>query len=285
MVRKFAQADASSLFVGGKSPRLAAAYLTDEPLSLDMPRLLHSHPNELELFYAYAGRGEYLIDGKYYEINAGDLIVFNAGVLHGEEPFASRTLCSYCCAMTDVFLKNLPPNHLISPGASPVVHCGEWAPHLSKIMEMVCTVDEGDYAGLLCASLAGAVLFFACQATCTGAPAEERPVDLLAQRIKQYLDAHFAEEIPLGKIAEDLRLNPYYLSHVFKRATGYSPKQYIMCRRIGEIQTLLMGTDTPIAEIGCMLGYWNPCHFNTIFKKYVGMTPGEYRRSFRIQHE
>lgn len=285
MIQQFTQIDYTAMFVDGKLPLLTAAYLTDEALSLDMPRLLHSHPNQLELFYAYSGHGEYLLDGKHYQISAGDLIIFNAGVLHGEEPFASRTLCSYCYGMTDVFFKTLPPNHLIAPNVSPVLHCGKWAPHISRIMEMICTAEAHQHASFLCTSLAMAVLYFAYQGAHTHTATDEGQVDLLAQRIKQYLDAHYSDDITLEKISEALHINTYYLSHVFKKATGYSPKQYILCRRIGEIQTLLMSTDLPIAEIGSQLGYLNPCHFNTIFKKYVGMTPGEYRRSFRTGHE
>ena len=60
--------------------------------------------------------------------------------------------------------------------------------------------------------------------------------------------------------------------------------QYLYKRRIGEAQSLLIDTDTPIGEIADRLCYGTINHFNTVFKKYVGITPGRYRKSFKTMN-
>lgn len=57
--------------------------------------------------------------------------------------------------------------------------------------------------------------------------------------------------------------------------------QYVIRLRIGKAQGLLMYTDYPITQIAGMVGYDNSSHFNAMFTKYIGMSPGKYRKKFR----
>lgn len=68
-----------------------------------------------------------------------------------------------------------------------------------------------------------------------------------------------------------------YLAHTFKDATGYSPGQYMILRRIGEAQTLLCITKYPVTQVSTMVGYDNTNYFSSLFKKMVAMKPKEYR--------
>lgn len=106
--------------------------------------------------------------------------------------------------------------------------------------------------------------------------------DAIAKRIKTYLDQHYNEPLSLQRISEALNISPSYLSHIFKKEYGEAPMQYLYKRRIGEAQSLLIDTDTPIGEISDTLCYGTINHFNTVFKKYVGMSPGRYRKSFQL---
>ena len=95
-----------------------------------------------------------------------------------------------------------------------------------------------------------------------------------------YLNEHYAENLSLDKISEHFFISKSNLSHYFKRETGLSPIQYIMQRRIGEAQSLLVETSQPIQEIEFRLGFNDSAHFSKMFKKYVGVTPNEYRKHF-----
>jgi len=54
-----------------------------------IPRVMHKHDDRFELMFIRAGSGTYNIDGRGYQVKQGDIILFNAHVLHDENPAAS----------------------------------------------------------------------------------------------------------------------------------------------------------------------------------------------------
>ena len=105
---------------------------------------------------------------------------------------------------------------------------------------------------------------------------------ILGRRIKDYIDKHYMEPITLQSMGEALHISPYYLSHVFKQMSGYSPVQYLLRRRIGEAQTLLITTDLSITRIAEMVGYDTQSYFNLQFTKNVGMPPNKFRQNYIV---
>lgn len=61
----------------------------------------------------------------------------------------------------------------------------------------------------------------------------------------------------------------------------HSQLKYVMYRKIGESQNLLMNTELPIGTISDRMGFLDNCHFSTTFKKYIGLTPTQYRQHFQ----
>ena len=112
----------------------------------------------------------------------------------------------------------------------------------------------------------------------------EQKNEALVRSITEYLDQHYTEPLSLEQIAVQMHISSSYLSHLFKRETGLSPIQYVIHRRIGEAQSLLMETDLPIHVIEEQLGFGSSCHLTTMFKKYVGIAPREYRKHFSLDH-
>ncbi len=104
----------------------------------------------------------------------------------------------------------------------------------------------------------------------------------LATKVKIYIDKNYNENISLKSIAEAVNANQYYLSHIFKEETGFSPMQYVTRRRIGEAQNLLINTQLSITEIAANVGYNNSNYFQNVFKKIVGYTPGSYRKRWQV---
>ena len=104
--------------------------------------------------------------------------------------------------------------------------------------------------------------------------------DIIAGQVKHYIDTHFDEQFTLQDISDAIRVSPYHLAHMFKETTGYSPMQYTVRRRLGEAQSLLITTSLSVTEIAVSVGFGNPCHFNTMFSKYIGMSPSRYRSSY-----
>ena len=57
-----------------------------------------------------------------------------------------------------------------------------------------------------------------------------------------------------------------------------SPVEYLTQRRVQAAQTLIRTGDLPLAEIARQTGFASPGYFSTVFRRCVGMTPGDYRR-------
>ena len=100
-----------------------------------------------------------------------------------------------------------------------------------------------------------------------------------------YINEHYAEPLTLKKISEAIYISEAHLSRCFKKDAGLSPMQYLMHRRIGEAQSLLIETILPIQDIGEELGFVSSAHFSKMFKQYVGITPKEYRSHFSKRRE
>ena len=110
---------------------------------------------------------------------------------------------------------------------------------------------------------------------------EEQQTPTLAAKARAFIDKNYKEAIRLGDIATATHTNSYYLSHLFKAEIGLSPMKYVILRRIGEAQTLLIDTTLPITEIAIRTGYNSSSYFNKAFHKITGMSPRDYRKAYR----
>lgn len=78
-------------------------------------------------------------------------------------------------------------------------------------------------------------------------------------------------------LAAMVYLTPDYLSHLFKRETGFSLTNYIIYERIEEAKRMLAGTDKSVSEIATRCGFQNISYFSRQFRRFTGVTPREFR--------
>lgn len=104
-------------------------------------------------------------------------------------------------------------------------------------------------------------------------------------RFESLLDNYFqsgkpqSEGLPTVKyFADRVFLSPNYFGDLIKKETGKTAQEYIQNKLIGVAKELIAGTDKSVSEIAYELGFQYSQHFNRIFKKNVGYTPGEYRK-------
>lgn len=94
---------------------------------------------------------------------------------------------------------------------------------------------------------------------------------------KQYIENNFQFPIKVTDIANALSLSPNYLANIFKEVLETSPKKYLIYYRILKATQLLVEDNIPIKEIAKRVGYDNPLHFSSEFKRLRGVSPKAYR--------
>ena len=235
------------------------------------------------------GDGQYIVGGKEYIIRPGNLVICNEDILHGEAPFCSRELESYCCVVRGVNLPDLPPNTLTRQTQNPVLYFSEDRAATEHILRALYSLNQQRAAHqAVCDSLAAALVTLVYdkleQRQQTNSMTHRNNEEFI-QNVTHYLDHHFMESLQLPELGERFHISHYYLSRLFKAETGLSPMKYVMYRKIGESQNLLMNTKLPIGTISDRMGFLDNCHFSTTFKKYIGLTPTQYRQHFQTSQK
>lgn len=285
-VQCFVKRDVRPVFTGENQPRLL--YVSEiRPDASAHPRVMHAHADAVELILICSGSSEYLIHDKKTVIEAGDLLVYNAGVVHDEVSGPDMEVGSYCVGVGGLHMPGLRENALISDEKGYVFPTGRYFEDMKELFVMMFrNLAAGEpHAELFCTSLLHALLVSVLTVTEGVGETRENPADephILGSRIKDYIDRHYMEPITLQSMGEALRISPYYLSHVFKQMSGYSPVQYLLRRRIGEAQTLLITTELSVARIAELVGYDSQSYFNLQFTKNVGMPPSRYRHNYIV---
>lgn len=279
MTQYFVKQNVDSIFEDGFIPQLLYVCDADQEYT-KLPRIMHSHHDIMEIVFIKEGCGSHVIGDQKYSTRKGDLLIYNSNVLHDEMANPNTSMSVYCCGIMNLKLKGLPANHLVSEEVSYVLHSGEDADQIEALLKMMCTQIKKEKPGaeemcryLLCA-LISLILQIPQEIKALSTPEKS----LLSKRIRNYIDKNYLEEINLDSIAQSLSISPFYLVHVFKESTGFSPIQYIIRRRIGEAQSLLINTNYSVTQISGMVGYDNISYFTTLFSKTVGMTPKKYRQ-------
>lgn len=108
-------------------------------------------------------------------------------------------------------------------------------------------------------------------------PREQGGVHVAVRQGIQLLEDACDEEWDLARLAALTRLNPSYLTRLFKSATGRSPIEYLARHRAERAANLLLATDQPVGEIGIRVGWSDPNYFSRRFKSVFGVTPSAYR--------
>jgi len=162
-------------------------------------------------------------------------------------------------------------------------------PHLRAAMEAVgVELTAGTAGGPLAAeSLANLLAVHLIRHVLTPrSPVRGRDGRLPRGRLRavvEYIEDHLDAGPSLEQMAVVARLSVFHFARQFKVATGLSPHQYVILRRVERARQLLQaGTDLSLAEVALHAGFSDQSVFCLHFKRIVGVTPRQFRMSARI---
>lgn len=99
-------------------------------------------------------------------------------------------------------------------------------------------------------------------------------------RLEDFIDGHLDDRIGMQTLADLVGHSAFRFTRAFKAATGMSPHQYVLDRRISVASELLHGGKETLADIAYACGFSSQAHMTTVFRKKLGITPGQYRNDF-----
>lgn len=113
------------------------------------------------------------------------------------------------------------------------------------------------------------------------AQAERDTENRRVQKVKQYINDHYAEEIRLETLASLVGMAPTAFSRFFRQRAGRTVMDYLIDIRLGHAARLLVDTSENVSEICYSCGFNNLSNFNRMFKAKRGYTPRDFRDLFK----
>lgn len=109
--------------------------------------------------------------------------------------------------------------------------------------------------------------------------------DSIVRKAMRFIDEHFAENISVKDVADEVCVSESYFKSIFKRGSGYSYSEYLTRVRMEKAKELLHTTEKSVTEIALDIGFHTPTSFSSLFRREVGMSPSQYKnkREFQIR--
>jgi AraC family transcriptional regulator len=97
--------------------------------------------------------------------------------------------------------------------------------------------------------------------------------------VTDYMENHLNEKTTISELAKLVDLTRFHFIRSFKQATGVPPHQFMIQRRVDRAKEMLVERNNSIAEVATRTGFNSPIQLTRAFRRIVGVTPSEFRRS------
>jgi AraC-like DNA-binding protein/mannose-6-phosphate isomerase-like protein (cupin superfamily) len=253
----------------------------------------HVHHGFYELSFVVSGEGTYRIDGRPIRARKGDVFFLSDNVVHVHEepplPFC-QVFVSFVPSMLGLAARS---------GAESIFY----EPFFDLAHDYKLSVAPSDY-GWVCSQFLSIVHVAQMRSTHRdemlrthlhalfrvllsqydgGATSEQATRARYLREVDRYVRAHLQGRIRIENLAAALKKRPAAFSREFTEVTGMRPTDYVNRVRVDEAKRLLAESDRSITEILYDSGFQNSTHFNKMFKRLVGRSPGEHRAMARAK--
>jgi AraC-like DNA-binding protein len=256
------------------------------------PMAPHTHgPSEFEILYLARGRQTQVINHRRYTMTGGDLLLARPGDLHETGPDPEERGIAYWVSIV------WPPSARDFVGLAGVL-AKSLAAALAGLLDDRRIVLIKGHPGMrrdlddclpkaaitpqMAVRIQNRIVHFLL-AVVDCAMLEGNPrADGWVRRVVAFIDQQLGERLDDGLLARHFGLSkPWFVSR-FRREVGMPPMQFIQHRRVERAQRRLVeAPDVTITEIAFDCGFATTEHFATVFKRYAGMSPRDFRAASR----
>lgn len=265
----------------------------------DLDGIMHKH-SFIEVVFVAEGQAIHTVNDMSYMVKKGNVIMIDYGVAHSfsridNEPFATYDLLFTPDFFQIYALENkefvaLASSYLFSsvftefkhskiPQNLVKTHSKEFKFLFEKIYEEYEKREMG-FQSIIRAYLIEIIIkifreIYKNQPTYTKSHHE------LVEKAIAYMQNNYDKHISLDDVVSGIFLSKNYFRQIFKKTTGMSISTFTQELRIKEACRLLETTDLSSANVSYKCGFNDLKFFYSTFKKSVGMTPAEYRKTKR----
>lgn len=266
-------------------PNYELLYISKSKYENDWHSTAHFHPFT-EIFFITNGQGTFLLDDKIVKVSKWDLIIINPNCLHTEKSSLSDVPLEYTVLGVDNLLLNFPESYnLIDNNRQSkqyiIKNCfRDKDVILDYFDRLILEIEHKAFNyELACKSMLILFITHIIRNTTSSLFIEEsqEKVNLECMKIKNYIDAHYSQNITLDFLSDLSYMNKFHLVHTFTKEIGVSPINYVITRRIQEAKNLLATTNYSIRDIASIVGFSNSSYFSQMFRKVAGISPKSYR--------
>lgn len=224
------------------------------------------------LMYFQKGEMDFLLDGKHYHASAGDFVLIDCYKSHA---YSTKTGCEclWCHydgntarGYYDYIIERLG-NVFTMPDPHPLLNTFT---SILRFFYHHTTIKEPLLSKYLNDILTTFMLL-------PPASSRDNNSHSTIELAVSYINEHFAEDISIAQLAEEMNLSQYHFIRKFKKETGYTPHEYLNNTRIASASYLLKISSLSIKEICFKAGFSSETVFYNAFKRRLGITPMQYR--------
>ena len=236
----------------------------------------HAHPY-YHLFYIQAGHFCFTVGGETHRLTQGHTLLVPPQIEHSyiNETQEAGQYCEIKFALSPA-----------SASEEPILICRD--PLAGQLCRQI--LQEYSDLGKLADDAAGSYLHALLALLQKDQRYMEKPQQFLyldasrfsplSRRIVHYLEAHCGEELSLDALASAMDYNKSYLCAAFKKDTGQTILDCQNMIRIRRAAELIVYSDHSLVQVSQLCGFSSVSHFNRVFLKYAGITPGQARRAY-----
>jgi len=246
---------------------------------------LHAH-NCYEIIYLRQGTLKLQVNSRQYE-TTGPSLIFLSKLEHHSLQVVSEVYERFWLCISPSAAGNLIHSYvllsLLSNRPEEFCHVLDAHPFASEADRIFSSCIEEfsasmPYSAERQAALLSELLILIYRSKPSLFSAENNKTISVIWKIQCQLEQNYAERITLATLAAEHHISASYLSHLFKRITGYSVFQYLTMTRLSVARKLLAETELSITEVVYATGFSDCSNFSRLFKREIGCSPMEYKK-------